>query len=48
VNFGYYPDNFMRNAPELDAMRDLMSLRSQLDPTSINALLQAQHKGVTR
>ncbi|MGF6900916.1 poly-beta-1,6-N-acetyl-D-glucosamine N-deacetylase PgaB [Paraburkholderia sp. GAS348] len=48
VNFGYYPDNFARNAPELDAMRDLMSLRSRLDPTSINALLQAQHKGVTR
>jgi biofilm PGA synthesis lipoprotein PgaB len=48
VNFGYYPDRFATNTPQLNAMRDVMSLRSRLDPTSINALLQAQTKGVTR
>jgi poly-beta-1,6-N-acetyl-D-glucosamine N-deacetylase len=48
VNFGYYPDRFASNAPQMEAMRDVMSLRSRLDPTSINALIQAQSKGVTR
>ncbi len=48
VNFGYYPDRFSKDVPQLDAMRDVMSLRSRLDPTSINALLQAQRNGVTR
>jgi biofilm PGA synthesis lipoprotein PgaB len=33
----------------LQTMIDVMSLRARLDPTSINALLQAQQaKGVTR
>ncbi|MGU7772076.1 poly-beta-1,6-N-acetyl-D-glucosamine N-deacetylase PgaB [Burkholderia sp. MR1-5-21] len=46
VNFGYYPDNFLRNEPSLEAMRDVMSLKSRLDPTSINALMNMQkHKG---
>jgi biofilm PGA synthesis lipoprotein PgaB len=49
VNFGYYPDRFATDTPQMQAMRDVMSLRSRLDPTSINALLQAQQrKGVTR
>jgi hypothetical protein len=43
VNFGYYPDNFLNGQPELDAMRDVMSLKSRLDPTSINALMQMQN-----
>ncbi|HBN6128816.1 TPA: hypothetical protein L3M38_003793, partial [Clostridioides difficile] len=43
VNFGYYPDNFLNDQPDLDAMRDVMSLKSRLDPTSINALMQ-MHK----
>lgn len=42
VNFGYYPDNFLNDQPDLDAMRDVMSLKSRLDPTSINALMQMQ------
>ncbi|WP_334045329.1 poly-beta-1,6-N-acetyl-D-glucosamine N-deacetylase PgaB [Burkholderia cepacia] len=42
VNFGYYPDNFLNNQPDLDTMRDVMSLKSRLDPTSINALMQMQ------
>lgn len=45
VNFGYYPDNFLNGQPELDAMRDVMSLKSRLDPTSINALMQQQTQG---
>jgi biofilm PGA synthesis lipoprotein PgaB len=48
VNFGYYPDRFTSNVPQMEAMLDVMSLRARLDPTSINALLQAQRKGVTR
>ncbi|KWF38253.1 poly-beta-1,6-N-acetyl-D-glucosamine N-deacetylase PgaB [Burkholderia pseudomultivorans] len=40
VNFGYYPDNYLHDQPTLDAMRDVMSLKSRLDPTSINALMQ--------
>jgi poly-beta-1,6-N-acetyl-D-glucosamine N-deacetylase len=49
VNFGYYPDRFEADVPQMLAMRDVMSLRARLDPTSINALLQAQQrKGVTR
>ena len=45
VNFGYYPDNFLNGQPELDAMRDVMSLKSRLDPTSINALMQQHTQG---
>jgi biofilm PGA synthesis lipoprotein PgaB len=49
VNFGYYPDRFATNTPQMETMIDVMSLRARLDPTSINALLQAQQaKGVTR
>ncbi len=48
VNFGYYPDNFLNGQPELDAMRDVMSLKSRLDPTSINALMQMQHSQGTK
>lgn len=48
VNFGYYPDNFLNGQPELDAMRDVMSLKSRLDPTSINALMQMQNAQGTR
>ncbi|WP_175994259.1 poly-beta-1,6-N-acetyl-D-glucosamine N-deacetylase PgaB [Burkholderia vietnamiensis] len=48
VNFGYYPDNFLNGQPELDAMRDVMSLKSRLDPTSINALMQMQNAQRTR
>ncbi|CAB3748722.1 poly-beta-1,6-N-acetyl-D-glucosamine N-deacetylase PgaB [Paraburkholderia humisilvae] len=49
VNFGYYPDRFAADVPKMVTMRDVMSLRARLDPTSINALLQAQQqKGVTR
>ena len=44
-NFGYYPDNFLNGQPELDAMRDVMSLKSRLDPTSINALMQQHTQG---
>ncbi|WP_179404417.1 poly-beta-1,6-N-acetyl-D-glucosamine N-deacetylase PgaB [Burkholderia guangdongensis] len=48
VNFGYYPDNFLHDQPDLEAMRDVMSLKSRLDRTSINALMQPQqHKGTT-
>ena len=42
VNFGYYPDYFLRNQPDLASVRDVMSLKSNLDPTSIKALMQAQ------
>ncbi|MBZ5795193.1 poly-beta-1,6-N-acetyl-D-glucosamine N-deacetylase PgaB [Burkholderia contaminans] len=45
VNFGYYPDNFLNNQPDLDTMRDVMSLKSRLDPTSINALMQQHAQG---
>ncbi|PCE33562.1 poly-beta-1,6-N-acetyl-D-glucosamine N-deacetylase PgaB [Burkholderia ubonensis] len=45
LNFGYYPDNFLRDQPQLAAIRTAMSLKSRLDPTSINALMQGQHKG---
>ncbi|KML46697.1 hemin storage protein [Burkholderia cepacia] len=48
VNFGYYPDNFLNNQPDLDTMRDVMSLKSRLDPTSINALMQSQHPQGTK
>lgn len=48
VNFGYYPDNFLNNQPDLDTMRDVMSLKSRLDPTSINALMQRQHSQGTK
>jgi poly-beta-1,6-N-acetyl-D-glucosamine N-deacetylase len=49
VNFGYYTDRFATDTPRLQTMIDVMSLRARLDPTSINALLQAQQaKGVTR
>ncbi|MCU9954377.1 MULTISPECIES: poly-beta-1,6-N-acetyl-D-glucosamine N-deacetylase PgaB [Burkholderia] len=48
VNFGYYPDNFLNNQPDLDTMRDVMSLKSRLDPTSINALMQRQHPQGTK
>ncbi|WP_412024785.1 poly-beta-1,6-N-acetyl-D-glucosamine N-deacetylase PgaB [Burkholderia cepacia] len=48
VNFGYYPDNFLNNQPDLDTMRDVMSLKSRLDPTSINALMQTQHQQGTK
>ncbi|MBN3788355.1 poly-beta-1,6-N-acetyl-D-glucosamine N-deacetylase PgaB [Burkholderia sp. Ac-20353] len=43
LNFGYYPDNFLNNKPTLVTMRDVMSLKSRLDPTSINALMHMQH-----
>ncbi|HEF4729451.1 poly-beta-1,6-N-acetyl-D-glucosamine N-deacetylase PgaB [Burkholderia multivorans] len=45
VNFGYYPDNFLNNQPNLDTVRDVMSLKSRLDPTSINALMQMHRNG---
>jgi poly-beta-1,6-N-acetyl-D-glucosamine N-deacetylase len=49
VNFGYYTDKFATDTPQMQTMIDVMSLRARLDPTSINALLQAQQaKGVTR
>ncbi|KWA43064.1 poly-beta-1,6-N-acetyl-D-glucosamine N-deacetylase PgaB [Burkholderia multivorans] len=45
VNFGYYPDNFLNNQPNLETVRDVMSLKSRLDPTSINALMQMHRNG---
>ncbi len=42
VNFGYYPDNFLHDEPNLETMRAVMSLKSRLDPTSINALMHMQ------
>ena len=45
VSFGYYPDNYARDLPNALAMRDVMSMRSRLDPTSINALLKATPGG---
>ncbi|MBR8133507.1 poly-beta-1,6-N-acetyl-D-glucosamine N-deacetylase PgaB [Burkholderia ambifaria] len=48
VNFGYYPDNFLNGQPQLEAMRDVMSLKSRLDPNSINALMQMQHPQGTK
>jgi poly-beta-1,6-N-acetyl-D-glucosamine N-deacetylase len=41
VSYGYYPDNFARDLPQAVALNNVMSTRSQLDPTSINALLKA-------
>jgi biofilm PGA synthesis lipoprotein PgaB len=47
VSFGYYPDNYARDLPNALALRDVMSMRSRLDPTSINALLKGQvNRGV--
>lgn len=48
VNFGYYPDNFLNGQPQLEAMRDVMSLKSRLDQNSINALMQMQHTPGTK
>jgi biofilm PGA synthesis lipoprotein PgaB len=48
VNFGYYPDNFLNDQPHLDTMRDVMSLKSRLDPTSVNALMQMQQPKGTK
>ncbi|MBF5013387.1 poly-beta-1,6-N-acetyl-D-glucosamine N-deacetylase PgaB [Burkholderia pseudomultivorans] len=48
VNFGYYPDNYLHDQPTLDAMRDVMSLKSRLDPTSINALMQMHRQQGTK
>ncbi|MFA8395203.1 poly-beta-1,6-N-acetyl-D-glucosamine N-deacetylase PgaB [Burkholderia ubonensis] len=46
LSFGYYPDNFLHDQPKLATIRSAMSLKSRLDPTSINALMQAQqHQG---
>lgn len=45
VSFGYYPDNYARDLPNALAMRDVMSMRSRLDPTSIDALLKATPGG---
>ncbi|KVO66926.1 poly-beta-1,6-N-acetyl-D-glucosamine N-deacetylase PgaB [Burkholderia ubonensis] len=42
LSFGYYPDNFLHDQPRLATIRNAMSLKSRLDPTSINALMQAQ------
>ncbi|AOK19924.1 poly-beta-1,6-N-acetyl-D-glucosamine N-deacetylase PgaB [Burkholderia cepacia] len=42
LSFGYYPDNFLHDQPKLATIRNAMSLKSRLDPTSINALMQAQ------
>lgn len=41
VSYGYYPDDFAHDKPEAIAMRDVMSMRSNLDPGSINALLSS-------
>ncbi|WP_322093375.1 poly-beta-1,6-N-acetyl-D-glucosamine N-deacetylase PgaB [Paraburkholderia bannensis] len=41
VSYGYYPDDFAHNVPDAVALRDVMSMRSRLDPSSINALLSA-------
>jgi poly-beta-1,6-N-acetyl-D-glucosamine N-deacetylase len=43
VSYGYYPDNFTHNLPDEVAMADVMSMRSRLDPTSIQALLKASN-----
>ncbi|WP_414444780.1 poly-beta-1,6-N-acetyl-D-glucosamine N-deacetylase PgaB [Burkholderia sp. 22PA0106] len=41
VSYGYYPDDFAHDQPEALALRDVMSVRARLDPTSINALLSS-------
>jgi poly-beta-1,6-N-acetyl-D-glucosamine N-deacetylase len=48
VSYGYYPDNFAHNQPDTVALRDVMSMRSRLDPTSIAALLQGNAAGGRR
>jgi biofilm PGA synthesis lipoprotein PgaB len=48
VSYGYYPDNFSQDLPQAVALRDVMSMRSRLDPTSINALLKGGADGVPR
>ncbi|RQH02213.1 poly-beta-1,6-N-acetyl-D-glucosamine N-deacetylase PgaB [Paraburkholderia dinghuensis] len=48
VSFGYYPDNYARDLPNALAMRDVMSMRSRLDPTSINALLKSTPGGMNQ
>lgn len=45
VSYGYYPDSFAHDMPNEVAMSDVMSMRSRLDPTSIQALLRATPKG---
>jgi biofilm PGA synthesis lipoprotein PgaB len=45
VNFGYYPDSFARNEPDILAMRDVMSVKARLDRGSINALMKVQATG---
>jgi poly-beta-1,6-N-acetyl-D-glucosamine N-deacetylase len=48
VSYGYYPDDFARNQPDTGALRDVMSMRSGLDPTSIEALLKGSMAGRKR
>ena len=48
VSYGYYPDNFAQDQPQAVALRDVMSMRSRLDPASINALLTSGADGVRR
>lgn len=45
LNFGYYPDSFVRNEPDIAAMRDVISLKARLDPGSINALVKPRANG---
>jgi len=45
VSYGYYPDNYAHDLPNVLALRDVMSMRSRLDPTAINALLKGQVNG---
>lgn len=48
VSYGYYPDNYAANTPDVLALSDVMSMRSRLDPTSINALLKGGTDGTLR
>jgi len=45
LNFGYYPDNLAADQPSIDTLRDVMSLKSRLDPGSINALMDRRPQG---
>lgn len=45
LNFGYYPDNLADNQPSIETLRDVMSLKSRLDPGSINALMDRRPQG---
>jgi poly-beta-1,6-N-acetyl-D-glucosamine N-deacetylase len=48
VSYGYYPDNFANDLPNAVALNDVMSMRSRLDPNSIQALMQGSANRTVR